>query len=99
MGNETRNIIFQQQNKKNRGKTLNKTNRKKQKNTRNTENYKKYRNKKMSVRPGFEEILGNAETGLLKCHETTIREQKQGLGAGLALLIAHPPIVFLTGDT
>ena len=35
-------------------------------------------------------ILGNAENGkkeqkqgLLECHKTTIREQKQGIGAGL----------------
>ena len=38
--------------------------------------------------------------GLLKCHETTIREQKQGIGAGLVLgmlVVLRELVVFVGG--
>ena len=100
---EKRYIIFQQKNeKKNRKNT--EENAKKRKNTQEkTENYKKYRNMiltrfrdMLKTETRFRQDLEKCwkrkreqKKGLLECHETTIREQKRGLGAGLVPPSGH----------
>ena len=99
MGNKTRNIIFQQQKKtrKTGKKNGGKKGKKHQKNRKKNENYKNYRNK-ISTRyqkmlktetifwrdfVKYWKQQQEQKWDLLERHDTTIREQKRGLGAGL----------------